>query len=549
MTHCPICKASVPPGFKFCPSCGTEISVGAPSPPLPFQMSPVLEKISIKHLVTAGLTGALLCWLLLLPLSGFEPPFETWWESVGMVLLFIFSAVFMYFPMGYWLTGEWPLRNHAITMLGERTSPKRHLIFTVLGGLLLFFVFLLPPLDRDPVFADWKQMAWTCGHFIACFVLAFFLTGRWLKGEWPLGLSRILSLPFGDLASGRKGSLAGIDPRWRHVLLAGGAGLLLCLLQIIFSDVEASLQQGLRSWIWTWIVYSAFAYFPVGFWLHGEWPLSARLRAVFGEERSFRRRILLTALLTTVFYYLLVKYGTDPNDRIVMGSFWFLLMFHLMGFNTHWELSGDAAHHVLDRLGNEVPEVRKGVCEHLQQRQIPGLSIGETQIAERGLYSISRLTLDVKKTHQIMVTQGRARVILRVLPFGNDLYARWESYCDMSGRRMWLLFGFMLTLMNGFLNRWLGSDLNKISEYVWSIVLPWKGKDSTGERRQSIVPYESFGMFETLPSYILDNLYALEEAVHGSAHEVLNLVAIATGRSEKIEFSIDRSRGKKGQIF
>lgn len=494
-----------------------------------------------------------------------------------------------YLLVGYRLNGRWPhvhlVHRLGVAILGERRSTRRHLILTLLvGGLLLIPVYfnladstlsnlqagvaslgpnaealkssvqdLLADFSRPAadgvisalqtllgsvvslirrVFVD---IARILVFFFTIFGASYFVTGYWLRGEWPLAAQ--IEQRLGDRQSSR-----------RHLVFTGVSALIVHTL--LFAPGAADMS----SWLRGWFTALTATYFLVGYALTrrlplvGGWPTFGRfLQPIVGLGRSLRRRVFLTLLLSAWLWW---PTGIlfDP-DRIQFTLTILGLTFFLLGFSTNWRETGNEAHLVLDSLVDKVPQVRAAIWDRISARQIPDLTMEEVEVAERSLYQFGALNLDAVSVRQFQFTQGRARLILRVVEYGTDLYIRWESYFDFSGRRLWQLIGLFLTLWRNLTINLIGTDIYTIWSNIYSILFGWTSDATTGSRTENILPFDAEGLFSTIPSHMLDSLYALEEAVNQSASEVLDEVALQTGREDRIELSINRSLGKQSQLF
>ena len=506
-------------------------------------------KLDGRHFVGSVVGGLFLAWMLFDPLlvPGEGSEVLRW---LLRLLALVLSCALAFLPVGRWLHGHWPLGDRLETLLGTRESGRRLAILGSGVGLLIYLVFFLPGSGQVESSSQAVGMAFfSLGFSLAVGLLT---VGRALRGEWPLIGKWARRMPKGELADY-------MTPSQQHLFYSALVALVLVLLSLLKSVGEMSGEQlldlgheDLREVIWSWVFLAVLAYFPVGYSLFGEWPLLGLLRTLLGEERSKQRQLILAFLWTLPIYF--TNYRGLPADELSPHVFLpllvtFLFNFYLFGFTTHWQASRNHAHFVLAGLAESVPDVRREIVERLGVRGIEKLSSKEVSIAEQGVYPLP-LSIDVVHTEQIQITDRAARVILRVLDYGNDLYIRWESFYDLSGRRIWLLLGLFYAVINGFFSRLFGTGIGEILERFKDIILPWRGMDTTGAQVRQTASFGGLGGSTTVPSYMLDNLFCLEEVVNESATQVLNEVVLAAGREQKVHLAIERGRGgARSQLF
>ena len=502
--------------------------------------------VTLRHAFATLFAGAFVDWLLFHPLLVPAAAESRDWERILLAIIaFLLSLAVVVLPVGRLVKGHWPLAALLDEFLGSRTSARRHTILSVAGGLLAYLILFAPSADSGPTLESGRAVFMAFAHLFGCIAAATFVVGFALNGEFPLA-ARIRGL-----LGGRRINF--LSPRARHVLLTiligFGLGLgswLWEVFKLMSADVDLGPLGDPRIGVWRGIFWTAVAYLPAGYWIHGEWPFGRFIVALLGDERSSRRRLILSAMLTTPFYWW--TFRDLPPDQMTLVNFFpvalfFLAMYYLLGYSTYWEATGNHVHKVLSELVEAVPKVREVICRQVETH---GLALDQkvVRVSEKGVYPLP-FDFDVVHSEQIQMTYKNARVILRVLPFGKDLYIRWESFLDLSGRRLWLIGGVVYKFVNGALIRWTYSDLSSLFDRIRAIVLPWGGQDTTGgDLRQTPLAGQV-----KVPSYMFDELFVLEEVVTGSAVQVLDEAVLAIGRQEKVELSIERNSGPARQAF
>ncbi len=499
---------------------------------------------TLPHALATLVAATFVDWLLFHPLL--VPPEGGVAERILLaVIAFLLSLALVVLPVGRLVLGRWPLSARLDELLGAPASGRRHAILSLGGGLLAYLILFAPSPGSGPILEGGKAIFMAFVHLFGCLTAAYLVVGFALHGEIPFA-ARIRS----GLGKRR---LELLTPRQRHLLLSlligfglGFGGWMWGVFKLMNAGVEPGPLADPRTGVWQGIFWTVVAYFPVGYWVHGEWPASRLIVNLLGDERSSRRRLLLATMLTAPFYWW--TFRDLPPDQMTMVNFvpvavFFLAIYYLLGYSIYWEATGNHAHQVLGELAEAVPKVRDAVCRQVEEH---GLEADQktVRISEKGVYPLP-LDFDVVHSEQIQMTYKNARVILRVLPFGKDLYIRWESYLDLSGRRLWLIGGLVARFVNGFFMRFADSTLSFLFERIRAIVVPWGGQDTTGDDlRQTPLAGPV-----TVPSYMFDELFVLEEVVTGSAVRILDEAVLAGGRQEKVQLSIERNSGPARQAF
>lgn len=294
-----------------------------------------------------------------------------------------------------------------------------------------------------------------------------------------------------------------------------------------------------------WLVYLipfvVISYFVLDPFLQGNHSFTGPLEKFFGPKRSIKRRLIYTVIAVTLPFLLntvslvLLSPETVIYISIIMGLFFY----YLLGYVENWSETGNTSFFLFDNQADKVSEVYKRILERVDQRRLQA-EIEFVEFAEKSYLSF----IGTQKTKQVEFTLNSGRVILRVREYGSDLYVRWESYLDLSGRRLTLLIGLMVSIINGFLIRWFGTDLFTIFMMLRNILFDQGGKQSTGGRSlystQGAMP--GIVNWNNLPSSMLDDIFSLEEIVTHSVEEVLNEIRReAKLEVPKIEMGIERN--------
>lgn len=248
----------------------------------------------------------------------------------------------------------------------------------------------------------------------------------------------------------------------------------------------------------------------------------------------------------------------EQNVRGIIGTGidWFLWVWICIGIAHFlrskiilWQETNNTAHHLIPNMSAKSEEVYQRLVRRIEER-VPSdlLIIERVQISEPGFQSVTQY----RTVEQLEFTYGRARVIFRSKGYGTDLYLRWDSYLDFSTRRLYFLLSLTNMAFTHLLRFIVGPVIYDLQIAILNFVnrLFFSEKQSTGGRIEGsgISPLDNifFSLnWNYLPSYTIDNLQALEEAVTSSAEEVLAQVAAM----ENIEINIDRSRSRYHRGF
>lgn len=329
------------------------------------------------------------------------------------------------------------------------------------------------------------------------------------------------------------------------------------------------------AFIFSWLTYIFPAliglYFVIGYRLNGTWPHSNIFRLVLnlvlGRSRSLRRQITLTIILTILILPLILsivsgaylaplaadeiveeyyEIGIRINlilSLIIYSVVGFVFVYYLLAYVSNWQITDNNAHLLFGNQAPEIDRVYDEILARMQQRQLPApYKAAFVTFTEKGNQSITEFA----ETTQLEITFKRARVAVRILEYGNDLYIRWDSYLDLSARRLSLLFGLLTSIFSSFLMWFTRQSLYEITMLLWGILVG-KGFKSQGSQALpfSTLLSPAYVDWSFIPSYMTDDLYALEEAVNQSAVRVLKDIAVQAGIDEEIiNMPIERNQNQ-----
>lgn len=319
----------------------------------------------------------------------------------------------------------------------------------------------------------------------------------------------------------------------------------------------------LRQFFEHWALFSLIAYLPVRYWVTGVIPLSGQGNQILGEELSLRRRVLLAifaAIPMAMFFVFTVsppavfslfdRKGQTTGEVIVAllgdaiflplsGIGCFVVMFYLMGYTVAWRpverLAGSLSR---DSMAGFALPVAKAILEGVEKSDLPGLQVTRVDMAK--LYSYTAGESTGTEGEQISFIVGRSRVVLFVQNFGKNLFVRWSTFYDASGRRFWLLAGIAVSNADQFSLRWTGAGFLASSGQAREILLP-AGKN------QVVLKPTSDGIFgallrlpEAISEYSWNELYALEGAVRQAVTRAV--VAAEENHRRALEAKVDLER-------
>jgi len=330
----------------------------------------------------------------------------------------------------------------------------------------------------------------------------------------------------------------------------------------------------------SWITYIFPAllilYFVVGYRLNGAWPHSQLFRMllnlILGRSRTLRRQITLAIIVTVLSLPLLLStvsgiYQLPISANETFGNYYevgitinliislivysfvgFVVIYYLLAYVSNWQLTDDTSHYLFSNQVNKADRIYNGILERMTQRQLPRPYHTEfVTFTERGGQSMTEFS----ETTQLEITYKRARVAVRILEYGNDLYIRWDSYLDLSARRFSLLLGVLTAFVSGFFMWFMRQSLYEFIMLLWGILVG-KGFKSQGSQALpfSTLLSPAYVDWSFIPSYMIDDLLALEDAVNQSVVISLQDIAIQAGVDEDIQMPIERNRGNtQNRVF
>ncbi len=251
--------------------------------------------------------------------------------------------------------------------------------------------------------------------------------------------------------------------------------------------------------VWAGIIGFLFNFFVCGPVVTGMVMVSGFISSISGaNDRSLG--------FAVVIWWLVIFF-------ILMGIF-----YYLFGYSERWRATNDMSYVLLDNMGAQTPDIYNRVLERMKRRQLPAPYITEFRnVSERDIFAF---TGSITKT-QLFITSAKARVVLRIFQYGTDLYVRWDSFVDFSARRFWIIMSWLTPIM-----------------FIYIALASWISPNSLF----AVFAVPDISNWGRLPSYVVDNLLALEEAAAHSIEEVLNAIIQESGGDERVEMPIDRTQ-------
>lgn len=314
-------------------------------------------------------------------------------------------------------------------------------------------------------------------------------------------------------------------------------------------------------------------YFVVGYRLTGAWPHLSRIKFILnflvGHRRTFRRHIILTLIIFlyifSVFwreslssiYNMLVALIQGSLDVLVHANLTvnflmfslisFIFVYYLLAYVNNWQMTDNTSYYLLANQAHEIDNVYQYVLTRMNEREIPiPYQAKFVTFTEGNLLAVT----EQEVVMQLQITYRRARVNLRVLQYGQDLYVRWDSFLDLSARRIYLILGLVASIINGILRFFTGRQTYNVFMTLLYILLG-KGVQSSGGQTLifASVISPAYVDWSFIPSHMLDDLYVLEDSVTESTEAVLNDIQDRAGRAERVKMVIERSNGAQNRIF
>ena len=245
-------------------------------------------------------------------------------------------------------------------------------------------------------------------------------------------------------------------------------------------------------------------------------------------------------------------------DSLIILIVLYSVMFYLLGFCHRWKYAGNDAHILLQGSAGFCPELKKQICGGMLHRVISDLQIREVDVKESGV-AFSELDVGGLTTKQLEITRHRIRLVLRVQEHGTDLFTRWVSYANFSGRRLWMIIGLIYGFVNRVSMRWFGTGFKSLFKEIRRVLFDRSGEDTTGRSTSLLTKitdeYGLVGEAIDVPSYMLDDLFALEDTVTQLLDQTLNdhVSAMNEGKNSVVSviaMDVHRaSRESKEQAF
>lgn len=323
-----------------------------------------------------------------------------------------------------------------------------------------------------------------------------------------------------------------------------------------FALVPGFANRGLLAWLEAWLVVALILYFPICYWMTGVIPMSGVINAVLGPEISLRRRILLAALFTfapLLFTWWLVNkvpflsiiYVRVDHPLVGLIKFLtalsasFLSSFYFMGFAASWRsIPGCEASISSERLGSTAPAIAERIRRAVQERAIRGLEVVAVDMGRLRHYTAGDSCGTVGE--QISFVCGKARVVVFVQDFGDDLFIRWTGFCDASGRRLWLFIGFFVAAFDRLLMRWFGSSFLVWSRQSLETLSPAGRHQFLMRSARGGLITRTLRLIEGFSEYSWNEIFALEAAVRESVVSILESVAEDQSEADKVRSQIQK---------
>lgn len=337
--------------------------------------------------------------------------------------------------------------------------------------------------------------------------------------------------------------VAGSAQRSLNLLLGSQVSLqrqILYALLAGFALASSNLRSGWVQWLGEWLSTAVLLLFPISYWMTGVFPLSRVFIAVLGPELSLRRRLFLSVFLT-----LTVGGGgwalrppESPLAGLIFVAANFLTWFYFMGFAASWRPVSYCGSYVgRERMGTMASTIALRIRESLEKRQIAGLDMTVVSMAKLRHYTAGDSS--AKDGEQISFISGKGRVVVFVQNFGNGLFVRWAGFYDASGRRLWLFMGFLVSMLDRLLWRWLGSSYLELSRQAAATLSPANRHQILLRATTGGVIARTLRLAEGVSEYSWNQVYALEQAVHETVVTVLQAAASSQEEADEIRSQIE----------
>ncbi len=339
------------------------------------------------------------------------------------------------------------------------------------------------------------------------------------------------------------------------------------------------------SWLEGWLLLAIFLLPMIHYQVTGLLPFANVVNTLLGETHSMRRRCLLALMWTVgpgVLLMLLVRLvltplamsfgpeiqstsnstslltstadGVNVNglealrlSLVYLSTFFgsFLINYYFMGFANSWRSISDLGDSL---LGNQLVSEVDRAAELIKER-IEACAIRDLEISSIAMASLRRHTAGESsgtQGQQLVLTRGRARVVIFVQDYGQNLFVRWSCYFDASGRRLWVLIGILVDAINDLFQRWTGNDITGIWQTIAKVLNPFAGGRDNVMYDQGGFFSRLFRLEASISEYSSNEVFALEGSIRESIEKVLGEVGAVHHEAEFIR-SQNQARGQLEQ--
>ena len=323
-------------------------------------------------------------------------------------------------------------------------------------------------------------------------------------------------------------------------------------LALVLSAGISPLTAGLVGWLEQWLLMALVLVAPMSYWLTGIVPFSGVANALFGDITSLRRRLFLTLLLISPLQLMFLNLAAPAEQgkeiealiaSLVAGfpAFlgMFMIAFYMMGFVANWKFVSALRYGLsLEGMGELGDEVASAITKNVRARNIPGLEISEVAMSKLRRYTAG--SVRSRRGSQIVLTREHIRVVIFVQDFGSSLAVRWSSFYNMSGRRLWLLIGLVVSLNNDFSERWLGFTVTDVFTRTGKILSPASRHQVLMDNQRATTLERMLGLQGDVSEYSWNDLNALDQVVRVTVVEVLRISSEQKYQKDEIERMIER---------
>lgn len=320
-----------------------------------------------------------------------------------------------------------------------------------------------------------------------------------------------------------------------------------------FALVPSLAFNGLLVWLKSWLVLSILIFVPVRYWMTGVIPLAATLNQVIGPEMSLRRRLVLAFLFMSWPVSILLYFGGSRSSLLgpnpggggasvqavstpggcailfLLLASGFLSAFYLMGFVASWlPVWGCEFSISREQMGEKAAGIATQIREKMGKKGIAGLTL--TSVDMRKLRHFTAGDSSGTQGEQISFVCGKARIVVFVQDFGEDLFIRWAGYYDSTGRRLWLLIGYIVTALDRLALRWLGSGFLDWWQQISALMAPATRHQLVLRSTRGGIVSRTLRLADAVSEYAWNDIYALAHSVRDSVVAVI--LAAVSGQEE-----------------